>query len=410
MSSFEALRIALSSLVANRLRAVLTTLGIVIGVGSVVSLISLGRGVEDFIAAEFEALGSNLLVVFSNEPASETRTRIEPLTSKEAADLANPSIAPSIAELATDFRMGGTIKFQQESMTTSLASVSANFTSVRTWDVRDGVFISQQDVDDAARVVVLGTTVVEELWGDKLYNPVGEQVQLNDRFFTVVGVMEELGGSMTGDDETIFIPISTGQTRMARARTRDGGYRVDVIWMSAVSEERIDDAVQEISAYLDEAHRVEFEGEQDYEVASQADVLDSLAQVTGLLTVFLGLISSISLLVGGIGIMNIMLVTVTERTREIGLRKAVGARGRDIMLQFLIESIVLSFLGGAIGVGIGFLVTTIGTAAVPGLTLSITPNAIGLAVGVSGTVGIVFGLYPAGRAAAMRPIDALRYE
>jgi putative ABC transport system permease protein len=410
MNLTESFRLALAGLSANRLRAILTTLGIVIGVSAVLSLISLGRGVENFIASEFEALGTNLLVVFSSPPENSERTRIEPLTTEEGRDLADPSIAPSIAAVAMDFRLNGTIEAGNESHTTSIASITANFDEVRTWDVRDGRFITQEDIDNEARVVVLGVSVVEELWGDKSYNPVDEQVRINERAFTVVGVMTELGGSFTGDDNAMYIPISTGQTRLARARTRDGGYQVDVMWISAVSEDRMDEATLEIESYLMEAHNIQFDGDQDFQVGNQADILETVGQITGLLTIFLGMVASISLVVGGIGIMNIMLVSVTERTREIGLRKAVGARGRDILLQFLIESIVLSLLGGAIGTGIGWLVTVGGTAAVPTLSLSLSPDAIMLATGVSSFVGVFFGFYPASRAARMRPIDALRYE
>ncbi|MBC7813578.1 MAG: FtsX-like permease family protein, partial [Burkholderiales bacterium] len=212
------------------------------------------------------------------------------------------------------------------------------------------------------------------------------------------------------EDSSIFIPISTAQTRLSRARARDGGYRVDVLFVEAVSEDAMDSAVLEIDSFFSEAHNVVFDGDQDFQIINQADLLESLGAVTGLITVFLGIIASISLLVGGIGIMNIMLVSVTERTREIGLRKAVGARGQDILSQFLIESIVLSFIGGAIGVAIGWVVTIVGTALVPSLALSLTIDAVLLATVVSSFVGIFFGLWPASRAARMRPIDALRYE
>ncbi|MBK9750432.1 MAG: ABC transporter permease [Chloroflexi bacterium] len=378
-----------------------------------IGLVSLGRGVENFIAAEFQGLGSNLLFVFSSAPANGTRTTIQPLSTNEAEDLDNSAVAPSIRQLSQEFVLPAAVVAESVSIQLGVSGVTANWDDVRSWTTDKGAFISTEDIDSVARVAVLGTTVVEAIYGDKTFDPVGRTIRINERVFTVIGVMAEQGGGIgvLGDqNEVIFIPISTAQTRLSRARTRDGGYRVDIFNIQAVSEDRMDQAVREIEAYLDEAHAITFQGEQDYSIISQAELLNSLGSITGVLTVFLSLIAGVSLLVGGIGIMNIMLVSVTERTREIGLRKAVGARGSDILLQFLIESVFLSILGGVLGVALGWFLTWIGGQLVPDLTLSVTGDAVVLATVVSTGIGVFFGLYPASRAAQMRPIDALRFE
>jgi putative ABC transport system permease protein len=412
MNFTETIRISLDALLVNRLRAVLTTLGIIIGVGAVIGLVSLGRGVENYIASQFQALGSNVLFVFSSPPSSGTRTTIQSLTTLEAADLSNPAFAPSIRQVALETQVFGTVIAGSERINLAISGISPNYQDVRNWLPRaGGAFISQSDVDNAARVAVLGTTVVEKLYGDKAFDPVGRTIRLNERVFTVIGVMEERSSGFLGDENNVvFVPISTAQTRLSQARTKDGGYRVDVLHVQAISKDAMKQTTREIEDYLTRAHDIQFQGEQDFSIINQADLLTSLSRITGVLTAFLGMIAGISLLVGGIGIMNIMLVSVTERTREIGLRKAVGARGRDILMQFLIESLVLSVMGGLIGVGLGWSVTLVAGALLPALNIGVSADSIVLATVVSSFVGIFFGLYPASRAARMRPIDALRFE
>ena len=413
MNIFESVRISIDSLLINRLRAILTTLGIIIGVGAVIGLVSLGRGVEGFVQSEFQSLGSNILFVFSSAPKSGTRTTIQPISTLEGQALASAMVAPNIRQVAMEYTVPALVVAGSNAVRLAVSAVTPNFVDVRNWNTGVGAFISPEDVDNAARVAVLGTTVVSKLFGDKAFNPVGQVLRINERVFTVVGVMSEQSGGLgaLGDqNEVVYIPISTGQTRLDNARTRDGGYRVDVLDIQAVSGDAMDKASLEIETYLSDAHDVLFEDEQDFTIINQSDLLSSLGAVTGILTVFLSLIAGISLLVGGIGIMNIMLVSVTERTREIGLRKAVGARAGDIMLQFLIESVILSFLGGALGIALGWLITVIATVLVPTLSVTLTLDAVILATVVSSFIGIFFGLYPASRAARMRPIDALRFE
>lgn len=410
MNALESLRLALESLRINRLRSFLTTLGIVIGVGAVISLVSLGRAVEAYIADQFSDLGSTLLEISSARPESATRTRQEPLTTVEGDALANPAIAPSIRRVAMTFRVGGSISAEGNRTQLLLTGATANYAAVVNWSLRYGSFFNQADLDANARVAVLGLDVVETLFADRDFNPVGLSVRINDRVFTVIGVMAERGGAFISEDNVVFVPLTTAQTRLASARTRDGGYRVSTIHVDVLSEDLLDQARTEIYLYLDEAHGVTFVDERDYSISSDAGLLATINRITGVLTIFLGMIASISLLVGGIGIMNIMLVSVTERTREIGLRKAVGARGSDILGQFLIESVLLSLLGGMIGIGLGWVAALIGSSLFAQLQMRIDGDAIVLATGVSTVVGVFFGFYPARRAARMKPIDALRFE
>jgi putative ABC transport system permease protein len=411
MSFFESLRLALTALLANRLRALLTMLGIIIGVGAVIALVSFGQGVERYVKKTFQSIGSNLLFVFTQLPPGGNPGELKPMTVSDAEAISNPLYVPSVLRTASEYTVFAQVIAGRNDTTMSISGVTPTFEAVRSWYTREGRFLDESDVTTAARVAVLGKTVVDKLFDDNV-DPVGQEIRINNIPFRVIGTMEEQGGNGFGDaDEVLFIPISTAQTRLGlNARTSDGSYRVSVVYVQAISEERLARAKLEIERLLVDRHKIEFAGDEDFQVISQDQVLSVVGNVTGLLTIFLTLIASISLIVGGIGIMNIMLVSVTERTREIGLRKAVGARNSDVLMQFLLESVMLSLLGGIIGIILGAAAAYLGGLLVPELALTVTLPAILLATGVSTAIGIFFGLYPARRAASLNPIEALRYE
>jgi len=415
VSILESVRLAFRALAANKLRAALTMLGIIIGVGAVITLMSAGEGVSFYIEERFQGMGSNLLFVMpgsmdpgSGPPGMQASTA--ELTNGDVEALRDPIRAPDIAAISPEGFRSTVVATGRRDTVTQVVGVTPDFSSVRNWFPEVGMFIDQEDMNGRSRVALLGRTVVEDLFPENPY-PLDQTIKINNIPFRVIGVLEEKGGSQMGDeDNTVLVPLTTAQTRLFPSRSRTGEYRVSVIIIEAVSEDRIDAAAEQIAAILRERHDIDFSDEDDFSVISQSDILDVFGQITGVLTTFLGAIAGISLLVGGIGIMNIMLVSVTERTREIGLRKAVGARRRDILWQFLLEAVTLSLVGGIIGIGLGALGAQIITGLIEDFRSVVTPQAVVLATTFSAAVGLFFGIYPARRASLLNPIDALRYE
>ena len=416
MSVMESLRLAFRALAANKLRAALTMLGIIIGVGAVITLMSAGEGVSVYIEEQFQGIGTNLLFVF---PGSEEETRGGPpgasagtaeLTNSDAEALDDPIRAPDVAAVSPQVLNTAVVATSRRDTVAQVQGVVPEFAQVRNWFPEVGSFIDPEDMNSRARVAVLGQTVVEDLFPDNPY-PLEQTVKINDVPFRVIGVLEEKGGSEFGDvDNSVMVPLTTAQTRLFPSRGRSGERLVSIIMVEAVSEDRMDAAAEQISAILRERHDIDFSDEDDFSVVSQADIVAVFGQITGVLTTFLGAIAGISLLVGGIGIMNIMLVSVTERTREIGLRKAVGAKRRDILWQFLLEAVTLSLIGGIVGIGLGALGAEIISALIEDFRAILSPQAVLLATTFSAAVGLFFGIYPARRASLLNPIDALRYE
>jgi putative ABC transport system permease protein len=386
---------ALDSLASNKLRSGLTILGIVIGVGAVIAMLAVGRGAEAEITGSIEDI--------------EVRNP-KPLTLGDAEAMTDPFAAPSVLGVAPILQGNGEVTFGGESTITQVTGVTPDYPTVRNWDVTEGEFINESHMLGRASVVILGTEVAEELFGRK-DAVTGETVRIEGQPFRVIGVMKEKGGSsFQSEDDRVIIPMTTAQARLLRRSTRD---RVDLILVSAVSSDDVLQASEEVSQILRARHRTKI-AEDDFTVLNQQDFLDTAAAITGVLTIFLGGVAGISLLVGGIGIMNIMLVSVIERTREIGLRKAMGAKKMDILIQFLTESALLSLFGGLIGIllgwGIAAAVGQIAAASDTALNPVIGVDSVLLATLFSAAVGLFFGLYPANRAASLEPVEALRYE
>jgi putative ABC transport system permease protein len=399
---------ALDSLASNKLRSGLTILGIIIGVGAVIAMVSIGRGAEATITDSIQGIGTNLLFVFRGG-SSDVRNP-EPLTLGDASAIADPFLAPSVGGVAPVLQGSAMFSYAGESRTTTLVGVTPDYAPVRNYNVTEGEFINEEHMLGQSSVVILGTEIANRLFG-RIEGLVGETVRIEGQPFRVIGVLESRGGSaFSNEDDQAFVPLTTAQTRLLRRSTRD---RVDLILVQAITAQSVPQAQDEVSQILRQRHRTEI-GADDFTILTQQSFLDTASTITNVLTIFLGGIAAISLLVGGIGIMNIMLVSVTERTREIGLRKALGAHKSDIMIQFLAESSVLSLIGGLIGIILGWTISVIvGRIAVANnapISPTIGLDIILLATLFSTAVGLFFGIYPANRAANLEPVEALRHE
>ena len=402
MSLIQTIKTAIASLGANKLRAGLALLGIVIGVTAVITLMSIGRGTTEQITGIIQGLGTNLLFV---QPEGEGQ-----LTLDDANALVDPVYAPSVIASAPEIRTFATLVAGRDNTNAQVVGVTPEYLTARNLDLASGMFIRFPHVENRDEVIVLGSNIAEQLFQNR--DPVGEYVRVNARRYRVIGLLESQGGAGFGTFDTqVLIPITTAYYRLSNERTATGEVAVNLINIQVGDVEDIDQSIEETSGVLRLRHRIT--EEDDFTVISQQSTIETLEETTNTLVVFLGIIAGISLLVGGIGIMNIMLVSVTERTREIGIRKAMGAKRRDILFQFVAEATVLSIGGGLLGAAIGFWMTN----AIDGSSLgtqtfntSFSNEFAALALIVSAGIGLFFGIYPAVRASRLHPIDALRYE
>ncbi len=416
MNLVESVRIAFRALTANKLRSALTMLGIIIGVGAVITLMSAGEGVSVYVEEQFRGFGSNLLFVLPG--GTEQVTSGPPgatlggaaLTNRDVEALRDPARAPDVLAVSAVVQQTTVVATGRANMVARVQGVGPDYATVRKWFPEAGEFIREADMEGRSRIAVVGQDVVERLFPDNPY-PLGETIRINDVLFRVIGVMERRGGSSFGsEDDTVMVPLSTMQTRLVSMRSQSGDYRVSQIIVEAADKDSIDAAAQQVATILRDQHGIDFADDDDFTIFSQEDIISVFGNITNVLTTFLGAIAGISLLVGGIGIMNIMLVSVTERTREIGLRKAVGAHRRDILWQFLLEAMTLSVFGGLVGIGLGAIGAAIISNLIDGFGSVVTPQAVLLATTFSAAVGLIFGVYPARRASLLNPIEALRYE
>lgn len=399
---------SLGTLTLNKMRTGLAILGIVIGIGSVIALISLGQASQKSIENNIQSLGSNLLTVM---PSGQRSGSVQgaagggtTLTLDDARAIESTNKITTINAVSPELSRRSQVTAGRNNTNTQIVGVYPSYSSIRKVTMESGVFISQNDVDSMRKVAVLGPQVVEDLYGEGATNVVGKTIRVGGQQLKVIGITVSKGGSgFQNQDDVIYVPLSTAQKQLF------GVNYVSTIAVEAKSSEVMTEAQNEIGYFLLDRHNLSDPTQADFSIFSQNDILNTASQVTGTFTALLGGIAAISLLVGGIGIMNIMLVTVTERTREIGLRKALGAKKKTIITQFLAESIILTFTGGILGMVIGIIISYV-LSKMMNLPFTVSTQAIILAIGVSGGIGIVFGWYPAQKAAGLQPIEALRYE
>jgi putative ABC transport system permease protein len=405
MRYLQILKVAYRALTRNKMRSSLTMLGIIIGVGAVIAMVAIGQGAKRMIDAQVSSLGDNLLTVFSGSSfhrgVRSAAGTVTNLTDEDAqAILEN---CPAVTRVTPRVRTGAQIIAGNLNWNASVEGYAPDFVYIRSWPIASGSFFTDQDVRGATKVCVLGQTIVDELFGGQ--DPVGEIIRINKLPFRVLGVLSAKGQNAFGHDEDdiVIVPYTTAQKKLI------GITHVQQILASAVDRSQIDLAEDQITQLLRQRHKIPPEEEDDFRVRSQLDIASVAGSTSQIMTILLAAIASVSLIVGGIGIMNIMLVSVTERTREIGLRMAVGAKGRDILTQFLVESVVLCLAGGLVGILIGILSSKVISGVLNWPTFVSIP-AVALAFFFAAFVGIFFGFYPARKASLLDPIEALRYE
>jgi putative ABC transport system permease protein len=409
MNILQAVKEALGSLTSNKLRSALTILGIVIGVAAVVAMMAIGQGAQNSITNSINGIGTNLLYIQSGN-FTERVTNAKPLTIQDVTALQNPEAAPDIAAVAPVVQARFTVTANGQTANVQISGVTPQNEAMTNDSVTEGQYIDQTQSSGRSAVAVIGPTTAQTLFSSTT-GIVGQSIRVNGQPFQIIGVLTSKGGSGLGNqDDRILIPLTTAQSRLIK---RNPANRVDQILVQATSAGTVTAAQDEISAVLRVQHQTK-PNLDDFTVIAQSAIVSAASSITGILTIFLGGIAGISLLVGGIGIMNIMLVSVTERTREIGLRKALGARKKDILLQFLTESILLSLIGGILGIVLAWVIASVVGAIAAANNANISPqlsiSAITLATLFSTAVGLLFGIYPSNRAASLQPVEALRYE
>jgi putative ABC transport system permease protein len=403
MNITDSIKIATNTLFANKMRSSLTMLGIVIGNASIITMIGIGQATQKLASAQFESLGANVLFVAPGSREARRTTFELPKTLVLADAQAIASQVPTITEVAPQINSRLLISYQNQNSNSLVVGTTPEYLKVRSFNLKEGRFINFVDVKRNARVVVLGSEIGEQFFQNQ--SPIGKKIRLKNVSFEVIGILETKGSFLgTNQDDVLYIPLSTMANQIV-GKTSQYGIELSFINISAQDDKSIAAAKFQIENLLRLRHKIK--GEDDFRVQTQKDILNIVGTVTGALTLMLAVIASISLLVAGIGVMNIMLVSVSERTQEIGLRKAIGATQKDILIQFLIEAIIISFFGGFIGTFIG-VSTLILIGLLSPLPITITSGPILLAVGVSGGIGLFFGVFPAQRAAKLDPIVALR--